>query len=134
MVMLGDTDIAVAGGAESMSRAPYSLPNMRWGKRLGDGAATDMLVATLTDPFGNGHIGVTAENVAAEQSITREAQDQFALISHQRATKAIAEGRFKDQIVSVTVKAGRETKLFDVDEHVRSDARKPCQAPSCLQA
>ncbi|PZO67484.1 MAG: acetyl-CoA C-acyltransferase [Paracoccus denitrificans] len=117
MLKLGDADIAIAGGAESMSRAPYILPSMRMGARMGDAQAIDMMVGALTCPMGTGHMGVTAENVAHESHITREAQDEFALESQTRAAKAISEGRFKDQIVPVEVKTRKGVVSFDTDEH-----------------
>ncbi|NHX28233.1 acetyl-CoA C-acyltransferase, partial [Escherichia coli] len=106
-----------AGGAENMSRAPYSLPGMRWGQKMGDAGATDMMVGALTCPFGTGHMGVTAENVAGEFGITRDQQDAFALESQERAARAIAEGRFKSQIAPVQVKVRRDMVDFDTDEH-----------------
>lgn len=117
MLKLGDADIAIAGGAESMSRAPYILPSMRMGARMGDAQAVDMMVGALTCPMGTGHMGVTAENVAHESHITREEQDEFALESQTRAAKAISEGRFKDQIVPVEVKTRKGVVSFDTDEH-----------------
>ncbi|HRO10187.1 beta-ketothiolase BktB [Amaricoccus sp.] len=117
---LGDADFALAGGAESMSRAPYSLPAARWGQKMGDTAALDMMVGALTCPFGTGHMGVTAENVAAENQITREAQDAFALESQNRAQAAIREGRFADQIVPVEVTVKREKVGFATDEHPKA--------------
>ena len=114
---LGDADFAVAGGAESMSRAPYSVPSARFGAKMGDAVMLDMMTGALTCPMGTGHMGVTAENVAAENDITREAQDAFALESQNRAAKAIAEGRFKDQIVPVEVKTRKGVVAFDTDEH-----------------
>ena len=121
MIMLGDADIVVAGGAECMSRAPFSLPDARFGKRLGNAVLIDMLTSALTDPFGNGHMGVTAENVAADGQIGREEQDALALESHKRAVRAIDEGRFRDQILPIEVTAGREKREFTRDEHARSD-------------
>ena len=103
-LMLGDADFALAGGAESMSRAPYILPDARWGQKMGDVRSLDMLLGTLNCPFGTGHMGVTAENVADEHTITREEMDAFALQSQERAAAAIAAGHFKDQIVPVEVK------------------------------
>jgi acetyl-CoA C-acetyltransferase len=117
---LGDADFALAGGAESMSRAPYALPAARWGQKMGDTAALDMMVGALTCPFGTGHMGVTAENVAGENQITREAQDAFALESQNRAAAAIAGGRFASQIVPVEVKVKRETVGFATDEHPKA--------------
>jgi acetyl-CoA C-acetyltransferase len=114
---MGDADFALAGGAESMSRAPYALTSARWGQKMGDTAALDMMVGALTCPFGTGHMGVTAENVASENQITREAQDAFALESQSRAAAAIREGRFASQIVPVEVRVKRETVGFATDEH-----------------
>ena len=114
---MGDADFALAGGAESMSRAPYALPAARWGQKMGDTKALDMMVGALTCPFGTGHMGVTAENVAAERNISREAQDAFALESQTRAAAAIAAGRFDSQIVPVPVQAKRDLVDFATDEH-----------------
>lgn len=121
-LMLGDAEFALAGGAESMSRAPYILPAMRFGSKMGDAAAVDMMVGALTCPMGTGHMGVTAENVAREHSITREAQDAFALESQNRAARAIAEGRFADQIVPVEVKTRKGVVAFEVDEHPKASS------------
>jgi len=122
-IMLGDCDVTVGGGAESMSRAAYFLPSARWGQRMGDAAALDAMTAALHDPFGHGHMGVTAENVAAKYGITREEQDAFALESHRRAATAIAAGHFKSQIVPVEIKTRKGIVTFDTDEHVRKDAK-----------
>ncbi|MCI2399433.1 acetyl-CoA C-acyltransferase family protein [Aliiroseovarius subalbicans] len=116
-LMLGDADFALAGGAESMSRSPYILPQARWGQKMGDTGAQDMMLGALNCPFGTGHMGVTAENVAAEHDVSRADQDAFALESQARAAAAIEAGYFKDQIVPVEVKQRRETVLFDTDEH-----------------
>jgi len=116
-LMLGDTDFGLAGGAENMSRSPYIVPAQRWGQKMGDIKTLDMMLGALSCPFGTGHMGVTAENVAAEHNVTREAQDAFALESQTRAARAIAEGRFKDQIVPVEIKVKRDTVAFDTDEH-----------------
>lgn len=121
-VLLGDADIAIAGGAESMSRAPYLAPAARWGSRMGDAKLVDMMLGALHDPFHTIHMGVTAENVAKEFGISREQQDQTALESHQRASRAIQAGYFKDQIVPVTIKSRKGDVQFDTDEHVRHDA------------
>jgi acetyl-CoA C-acetyltransferase len=118
---LGDCAVAVAGGAESMSRAGYLMPAARWGMKMGDAPVVDMMVGTLTDPFGNGHMGVTAENVAASHGISREAQDAFAAESHRRAAAAIAEGRFAGQILPIEVKVKKDVVAFATDEHVRAD-------------
>ncbi|MBY0431183.1 MAG: beta-ketothiolase BktB [Rhodospirillales bacterium] len=121
MIMLGDCDAAVAGGAEVMSRSGYMVPAMRWGQRMGDGAMLDSMVGALTDPFGAGHMGITAENLASQYGITRQEQDAFAVESHRRAAAAVAAGYFKDQIVPVELKTRKGVTLFDTDEHVRSD-------------
>jgi acetyl-CoA C-acetyltransferase len=121
-IMLGDTDLAVAGGAESMSRGGYLLPSLRWGQRMGNGTTVDMVVGGLTDPFDTIHMGVTAENVAEQFGITREMQDELAVESHHRAANAIAKGYFKEQIVPVEIKTRKGTAVFDTDEHVRADA------------
>jgi len=114
---MGDADFGLAGGAESMSRSPYIVPAARWGQKMGDAAAQDMMLGALSCPFGTGHMGVTAENVAREHDITRAAQDAFALESQNRAARAIAEGRFKDQIVPIEVRVKRDMVPFDTDEH-----------------
>ncbi len=105
---MGDAEFGLAGGAENMSRSPYILPAARWGQKMGDVEALDMMLGALNCPFGTGHMGVTAENVAAEHDIGRDAQDAFALASQTRAAKAIAEARFTDQIVSVEIKSRRD--------------------------
>ena len=117
---LGDADFALAGGAESMSRSPYALTAARWGQKMGDTGAVDMMVGALTCPFGTGHMGVTAENVALENQITREQQDAFALESQDRAAAAIREGRFASQIVPVEVRVKRDTVAFATDEHPKA--------------
>ena len=116
-LMLGDADFGLAGGAESMSRGPYIVPGIRWGQKMGDMGATDMMVGALHCPFGTGHMGVTAENVADEHDITREQMDAFAAESQKRALAAIEAGYFKDQIVPVEVKVKRDLVPFDTDEH-----------------
>lgn len=119
-IELGDAEFGLAGGAESMSRSPYVLPQARWGQKMGDAGAADMMLGALNCPFGTGHMGVTAENVAREHDISREAQDAFALESQNRAAKAIAEGRFKNQIVPIEVRVKRDTVAFDTDEHPKA--------------
>ena len=119
-LMLGDADFALVGGAECMSRSPFILPDARWGAKMGDVAGLDMMLGALNCPFGTGHMGVTAENVAAEHGLTREDQDAFALTSQTRAAAAIADGRFADQIVPVTIRRKREEVAFDTDEHPKS--------------
>jgi acetyl-CoA C-acetyltransferase len=121
-IMLGDTDVAIGGGAESMSRAVYANVTQRWGSRMGDTKDVDMMVGALTDPFDTVHMGVTAENVARRCEITREQQDSFAVESHRRATLAIKEGRFSSQIMPIELKTKKGTVPFATDEHVRDDA------------
>ncbi len=121
-ILLGDCDTAVAGGAESMSRAAYFLPSGRWGQRMGDAAVVDAMTGALHDPFGHGHMGVTAENIAAKYGFTREQQDQFAVDSHKKAFRAVESGFFKDQIVPVELKTRKGVEQFTTDEHVRKDA------------
>ncbi|HEK1768739.1 TPA: acetyl-CoA C-acyltransferase family protein [Pseudomonas putida] len=120
-LLLGDTDIALAAGAESMSRGPYLLPQARWGARMGDLQGIDYMVGILQDPFEGFHMGITAENVAAKHGITREMQDELALTSQRRAARAIAEGRFDSQIVPIELKTRKGSVQFAVDEHVRGD-------------
>src|SRR5713226_9373739 len=121
-ILLGDCTTAVAGGAESMSRAAYMLPSGRWGQRMGDAAVVDAMSAALHDPFGHGHMGVTAENIAAKYGFTREQQDQFAVESHAKASRAIENGYFKGQIVPVELKTRKGVEQFTTDEHVRKEA------------
>jgi len=120
-LMLGDADVAVGAGAESMSRGPYFLGGARWGARMGDVTATDYMLGILHDPFHRIHMGVTAENVAARDGITRAMQDALAAESHRRAARAIAEKRFESQIVPVELKSKKGIVEFTVDEHVRPD-------------
>ena len=119
-LMLGDADFALAGGAESMSRAPYVLQAARFGQKMGDTKALDMMTGALTCPFGTGHMGVTAENVAREHGVSRADQDAFAMESQTRAARAIAEGRFKDQIVPVEIVGRKGTVVVDTDEHPKA--------------
>lgn len=121
-LMLGDADIAVAGGVEVMSRAPFFAPSARWGQRMGDAMLIDGLNGALTDPFGQVLMGVTAENVAERYGISRTTQDEYALESQRRAAAAIAESRFVDQIVPVEIKQRGRSAIFDSDEYVRKDA------------
>ncbi|HEY8353074.1 MAG TPA: acetyl-CoA C-acyltransferase family protein [Sphingomonadales bacterium] len=120
-IQLGEIEVAVAGGAESMSRSAYHIPAARWGQRMGDAQILDEMTWVLTDPFGNGHMGVTAENIAAEHGISREEQDAFAAESHRRAANAIAQGYFKDQILPIELKTRKGVTVFDTDEHVRQN-------------
>ncbi|WP_371734262.1 acetyl-CoA C-acyltransferase family protein [Acidisphaera sp. S103] len=122
-VTLGDADIAVAGGAENMSRSGYLSSGMRWGARMGDTTMVDMMTAALHDPFETIHMGMTAENLAESHQVTRGQQDELALLSHQRAARAIKEGRFTSQILPVTLKTRKGETIFDTDEHVRGDAK-----------
>ena len=122
-ILLGDTDVAIGAGAENMSRVPFASLNMRWGARMGDTKMVDMMIGALHDPFHTIHMGVTAENVAKEFEITREQQDALALESHQRAEKAWAEGRFKDQIVPIMLKSKKGDVAFEKDEHFRAGAK-----------
>jgi acetyl-CoA C-acetyltransferase len=120
-LLLGECDVAIGAGAESMSRGAYLLPGARWGARMGDMQAIDYMLGALHDPFQNFHMGITAENIAERLGISREAQDALALQSQQRAARAIAEGRFAGQIVPVEVKSRKGVQLFEVDEHVRGE-------------
>ncbi len=122
IVALGDADVVVAGGVESMSRAPYWLPAARWGSKMGDQVVLDALTGALSDPFDAMHMGVTAENIAAKYGLTRAMQDEFSVESHRRAANAIQSGYFKDQILPIEISDRKGTKLFDSDEHVRGDA------------
>ncbi len=121
-ILLGDVEAAIGGGVESMSRGGYLVPTQRWGARMGDAKALDMMVGALTDPFDTVHMGITAENVASKCGITREQQDAFAVESHKRAAAAIAAGHFKSQILPIELKSKKGPIQFDTDEHVRSDA------------
>lgn len=119
LVQLGEVKIAVGGGTETMSSSPHVLQGSRWGTKMGSLTAIDAMVATLSDPFEGCHMGVTGENVAERYEVTREAQDELAVLSHRRAAQAIAEGRFKEQIVPVEIKTRKGVTVFDTDEHVR---------------
>ena len=120
-IMLGDCDYGVGGGVEVMSRGMYGSPAMRSGARMGDTKMLDLMVAVLTDPFGVGHMGVTAENLVEKWKLSREEQDALAVESHRRAANAIKEGRFKSQIVPITIKTRKGDVVFDTDEHVKPD-------------
>lgn len=119
-IMLGDAEFAVSGGAESMSRGPHIVPAARFGQKMGDTAMADMMIGALHCPFGTGHMGVTAENVAREHQISREEQDAFAVESQRRAAAAIADGRFKSQIAPIEVRVKRDMVAFDTDEHPKA--------------
>ncbi len=116
-LMLGDADFALAGGAENMSRAPFVITDQRWGAKMGDVKTLDMMLGALNCPFGTGHMGVTAENVASEHGVSREDQDEFALASQTRAAAAIENGHFASQIAPIEVKVKRDMVAFDTDEH-----------------
>jgi acetyl-CoA C-acetyltransferase len=120
-ILLGDAEIAIGAGAEAMSRGAYLMPAARWGARMGDGAVVDYMLGILHDPFQKIHMGITAENVAERYGVSREAQDQLAVESQRRAAKAIAEGRFKDQIVPVQIASRKGVVMFDTDENVRAE-------------
>lgn len=122
LIMLGDAKVTVAGGAEVMSRGQYWLPGMRWGQRMNDAQVVDAMVAALTDPFDDCHMGITAENVATKWGISREDQDALAVESHHRAERAIDNGYFKEQIVPIEIKVKGGTTMVDTDEHVRRNA------------
>jgi acetyl-CoA C-acetyltransferase len=121
VIELGHVDVALGGGAESMSRAQYWLPGLRWGQRMNDATAVDAMVGALTDPFDNVHMAITVENLARRYEITRAAQDQLAVESHRRAARAIREGRFQEQILPVEIVTRKQTTVFTTDEHVRPD-------------
>jgi len=121
-IQLGDCDVAIGGGAENMSRAPFASLNMRWGSRMGDSKMVDMMVGALHDPFQTIHMGVTAENIAKKWGITRDDQDALALESHLRAERATAQGRFTDQIVPVMLKTRKGDVAYATDEHFRTGA------------
>jgi len=122
LIMLGDADAAVAGGAECMSRGQYWMPGLRWGQRMNDGIVVDATVGALTDPFDDCHMGVTAENVAAKWQVSRADQDALAVESHRRAAQAVAKGYFKEQIVPIEVTTKAGPAAFETDEHIRGDA------------
>jgi acetyl-CoA C-acetyltransferase len=121
MIKLGDAETALAGGVEVMSRSPHLLPDHRWGTRMGDSQMHDMMLGALHDPFGIGHMGITAENIATDEGISREDQDAFALESQQRASVARDAGYFKDQITPVEVMVQRKPVSFEIDEYIRDD-------------
>jgi len=126
MILLDDCDAAVAGGAESMTRVPYWLPDARFGAKMGDGQMVDAMMAALTCPIGDTHMGITAENLAEKYDISREEQDELAAESHRRAQRALEEKRFETQILPIEIKTRKGVALFDQDEHVRFD----CDADS----
>ena len=121
MMKLGEASVTLAGGAESMSNVPYHDHGVRWGRKMGPNVQEDALTLGLSDAIGGYHMGITAENVAERHQITREDMDTLAVTSHQRASAAIAEGRFKEQILPVEIKTRKGTVVFDTDEHVKAD-------------
>ena len=121
-IQLGDAEITIGAGAESMSRGGFLDPSKRWGARMGDSTQIDMMVGALTDPFDTVHMGITAENIADQWKITRQQQDEFSVESHRRAANAIEKGHFKEQIVPVEMKTRKGTVVFDTDEHVKADS------------
>ena len=135
-IMCGDADIVLAGGTESMSNAPYALPNNRWGAKMGDGKIVDTMINdSLWDAFNNYHMGVTAENIAEKWNITREDQDQFALKSQLKTEKAIKEGKFKDEIVPVEIPQRKgDPIIFDTDEFPKTgfNYRKTKKIKTCI--
>lgn len=120
-IYMGDTTVAIGGGAEVMSRSQYWVPGARWGQRMGDGKLIDAMVGALSGPFDDCHMGVTAENVAEKWGITRRAQDELALQSHQRASAALKAGYFKEQILPIESRVKGQTVVFETDEHVKGD-------------
>ncbi len=120
-IMLGEISVAVAGGAENMSRASYAVPSARWGQKMGEAKLTDMMLAALHDPFGHGHMGITAENIAAKWNISRDAQDAFAFASQHRGVRAREAGYFKEQILPIEIVHSKGSTIFDSDEYIRGD-------------
>ena len=121
ILMLGDASIAMAGGVEVMSNGAHIVQGFRWGSRMGDGQVHDMMLGALHDPFGHGHMGITAENISSRYQISREMQDEFALTSQKRAQKAIENGVFKDQILPIEIKTRKGVEIFETDEHLKPD-------------
>ena len=127
LLALGDASLTMAGGVEVMSNSAHIIDGFRWGSRMGDGKVHDMMLGALHDPFGHGHMGITAENISSRYQISRDMQDQFALTSQQRASKAINDGVFKDQILPIEIKTRKGIDIFDTDEHP-----KPNTTPETL--
>ncbi len=123
-LMLDEANVGIAGGSESMSRSPYILNTVRWGQKMGDTKTQDMMLGALNCPFGTGHMGVTAENVAEEKNISRLMQDEFALESQHRASKAIKDSHFRDQIIPIEIKKGKSSEIFEIDEHPKETSLK----------
>ena len=121
ILMLGDASVAIAGGVEVMSNGAHIVQGFRWGSRMGDGQVHDMMLGALHDPFGHGHMGITAENISSRYQISREMQDEFALTSQKRAHEAIENGNFKDQILPIEIKTRKGIKIFEIDEHPKPE-------------
>ena len=121
ILMLGDASVAMAGGVEVMSNGAHIVQGFRWGSRMGDGQVHDMMLGALHDPFGHGHMGITAENISSRYQISREMQDEFALTSQKRAHEAIENGNFKDQILPIEIKTRKGIQIFEIDEHPKPE-------------
>ena len=121
IIMLGDASVAMAGGVEVMSNGAHIVQGFRWGSRMGDGQVHDMMLGALHDPFGHGHMGITAENISSRYQISREMQDEFALTSQKRAYEAIGNGAFKDQILPIEIKTRKGIEIFEIDEHPKPE-------------
>jgi len=121
IIMLGDASVAIAGGVEVMSNGAHIVQGFRWGSRMGDGQVHDMMLGALHDPFGHGHMGITAENISSRYQISREMQDEFALTSQKRAHEAIENGYFKDQILPIEIKTRKGIEIFEIDEHPKPE-------------
>ena len=121
ILMLGDASVAIAGGVEVMSNGAHIVQGFRWGSRMGDGQVHDMMLGALHDPFGHGHMGITAENISSRYQISREMQDEFALTSQKRAHEAIENGNFKDQILPIEIKTRKGIQVFEIDEHPKPE-------------
>ena len=121
ILMLGDASVAMAGGVEVMSNGAHIVQGFRWGSRMGDGQVHDMMLGALHDPFGHGHMGITAENISSRYQISREMQDEFALTSQKRAYEAIENGAFKDQILPIEIKTRKGIEIFEIDEHPKPE-------------
>jgi len=121
ILMLGDASVAIAGGVEVMSNGAHIVQGFRWGSRMGDGQVHDMMLGALHDPFGHGHMGITAENISSRYQISREMQDEFALTSQKRAHEAIENGDFKDQILPIEIKTRKGIEIFEIDEHPKPE-------------
>ncbi len=121
ILMLGDASVAIAGGVEVMSNGAHIVQGFRWGSRMGDGQVHDMMLGALHDPFGHGHMGITAENISSRYKISREMQDEFALTSQKRAHEAIENGNFKDQILPIEIKTRKGIEIFEIDEHPKPE-------------